>query len=151
VADVFERVRPAPLVDVLPVAADGTAPRLAWARHDAAHYEVGVHATSGTSPFVLTLAETFGPGWQLSGLPPTWSARHGVVDGYANGWRIEGEGAATLHLRHRPTQLGHVAALVSAAAIAAAVLLTLRNRAQNGRDPAPGGTGSRGCGDAHLT
>ena len=149
-ADVFERVRPAPLVDVLPLEADGTAPRLAWARHDAAHYEVGIHSSAG-GPFVLTLAETFGPGWQLSGLPPTWTARHGVVDGYANGWRIEGEGTATLHLRHRPTQLAQIAALVSAAAIAAAVLLALRNRAQNGRDPAPGGTGSRGCGDAHLT
>ncbi|HMG43102.1 MAG TPA: hypothetical protein VK611_17350 [Acidimicrobiales bacterium] len=150
VADVFERVRPAPLVDVLPADADGVPPRLAWARHDAAHYEVDVRA-SGGGPFVLTLADTFGAGWQVSGLPPTWSARHGVVDGYANGWRIEGEGTATLHLRHRPTQLAQIAALVSVAALAAAVLLALRNWAQNGRDPAPGGTGSRGCGDAHLT
>jgi len=124
VADVVERVRPAPLLDAVATEDDGTAPKLAWARHDAGHYEVDVDTAPGGGPFVLRLAETYGAGWAVDGLPPTWSARHGLVAGYANGWQIEGEGIATLHLRHRPTQWSTYAALLSLAALAIAAIAT---------------------------
>jgi hypothetical protein len=139
-ADVYERVRSAPLVDVRAVAADGTAPRLAWARHGAGHYEVRVAtAPREGGSFVLSLAEAYGPGWRVSGLPPSWTARHGVADGYANGWQIEGEGTATLHVRHVPSTVARYAAWVSLAAVGLAALVTLVRHGHSARgadDPA---------------
>jgi hypothetical protein len=138
VADVVERVRSAPLLDAVPADADGTPPRLAWSRHGGGHYEVDVETAPGGGPFVLRLAETFGAGWAVQGLPPTWSSRHGLVAGYANGWRIEGEGNATLHLHHRPTHRSGQAALASVGAIAGAAVLTALRLARAGRgDAAP--------------
>ena len=134
VATVVERVRPAPLLDAVAVEPGATAPTMAWVRRDPAHYEVALDAADGD--FVLTLAETFGPGWQLSGLPRGWTADHGVVDGYANGWRIDGDGSATLRLTHRPSDVARVAALVSAAVLAAVVLFTVAGSARR-RLPVP--------------
>lgn len=128
VATVVERVRPAPLVAAVAGGPDGTAPTVTWARRDPAHYAVTVTAVDGD--FVLTLAETFGPGWQLRGLPPSWSADHGVVDGYANGWQIDGEGWATLQLMHRPSEVARAAALVSAGTVAAVALLSVTRMAR---------------------
>ncbi|HEY8545711.1 MAG TPA: hypothetical protein VIL36_11710 [Acidimicrobiales bacterium] len=145
VADVVERVRTAPLLDAVAAEPDGTPPRIAWARHAAGHYEVDVVAAPGAGPFVLRLAETYGPGWTVEGLPGSWSARHGLVAGYANGWRIEGEGRATLHLRHQPTRWSAWAAYASLAALAVAALVTAApylRRFDDATPAAPPGDGS---------
>ena len=49
----------------------------------------------GADTAVFRLAEAYGAGWSLDGLPEGASARHVVVDGWANGWVVEG-------LRGRP-------------------------------------------------
>jgi hypothetical protein len=139
VADVVERVRPAPLLDAVAAEADGNPPELAWARHDAGHYEVDVDTAPGGGPFVLRLAETYGSGWTVQGLPATWSARHGLIAGYANGWQIEGEGTATLHLRHQPSQWSAYAAYLSLAAVAIAALASLVPVLRRVDDPPDGG------------
>jgi hypothetical protein len=142
VADVYERGRSASLVR-----SDG--PRVRWARPDPGRYTVRVDRADG--PFSLTLAETFGRGWRLDA-PPGWSARHRVVDGYANGWRVDGHGSATLTIRHSPSQtVVWLAALASGATVDLAAGFTLLLQAKRGRGPAPEGARPRGCGNAHLT
>jgi arabinofuranan 3-O-arabinosyltransferase len=63
-------------------------------------YRVAVHGAAGQ--FTLTLADSYASGWTLDGLPAGWSARHIAIDGFANGWLVEGTGDATLTIRYRP-------------------------------------------------
>lgn len=130
VADVYERVRSAPLARAVPVRDGAAIPAVTWQPRDAAHHVVTVDGAAG--PFVLALGEAFGPGWQLTGLPQGWSAHHRMVDGYANGWLIDGTGPARLRITHRPSETARIAAYVSAAAavLLAAVTLALWSRAK---------------------
>jgi len=150
----YERVRSAPLVRTQ-AAGRGIVPRARWVRHDPAHYSVRIEGADGT--FTLALAESFGRGWRLD-VPPDWSARHHLVAGYANGWRVDGHGSATVQLRYGSTARTQIAGAVSVATLATVVALTLLTglyrrlqQAERGRGPAPEGTRPRGCGDAHLT
>jgi arabinofuranan 3-O-arabinosyltransferase len=111
----------------------GPAPALA-STGGGEHYRVVV--TGATGGFVLALAESYASGWRISGLPPGWRARHVTVDGYANGWVIEGSGAAELSLDYAPGRWARGAATVSAATLAAAVLASVLLRAR--RRPSPG-------------
>ncbi len=96
---------------------------------------VRVHGASG--PFLLTLAESYSPGWRVGGLPPGWTATQRRVDGYANGWLVAGRGDATLRVEYRPA-IWAVAAIVTsvvAAAVAVGWLLVgavRRRRARPG-------------------
>jgi arabinofuranan 3-O-arabinosyltransferase len=84
-------------------------------------YRVAVHRAAGR--FTLTLADSYAPGWALDGLPAGWSARHIAVDGFANGWLVEGTGDATLTIRYRPGQWAFAALATSLlAGLAAAVI-----------------------------
>ncbi|WP_018348171.1 hypothetical protein [Longispora albida] len=72
---------------------------------------------------VVALAESYAPGWRLRGLPDGWKARHVLVDGYANGWLVEGRGDAVLTAAYAPGELsGHGAA----ASVATLTILGLR-------------------------
>jgi arabinofuranan 3-O-arabinosyltransferase len=71
---------------------------------------------------LLVLTESYAPGWQLTGLPRTWRARHLVIDGYANGWLVTGRGNAELALEYAPERAAEAANRASALALAAAAL-----------------------------
>ncbi|MFZ4719863.1 MAG: hypothetical protein ACOYMR_10580 [Ilumatobacteraceae bacterium] len=81
-----------PLTD--PVAAEGTV-------------VVGIDdrfvSVRGDGEVLLTFRQAFDDGWQLEGLPAGATATHERVDGWANGWRIDGlDGrAAVLEVRFR--------------------------------------------------
>jgi arabinofuranan 3-O-arabinosyltransferase len=100
----------------------------------ASQYRVAVHGAAGR--FTLAFADSYAPGWALDGLPAGWSARHIVINGFANGWLVEGTGDATLTIRYGPGQWSSAARVVSllygpvalAAAIAVAVLGLARRR-----------------------
>jgi arabinofuranan 3-O-arabinosyltransferase len=118
---VLQPVAPAEIA-VDPEAGDRrAAPALRWSQERPDRYRVAVSASRGG--FTLVLAESSAKGWWLRGLPEDWTARRVTVDGYANGWRIEGAGSADLTLVHAPAALGRIAIAVSAlGAIAAAAL-----------------------------
>lgn len=112
--------------DMAPVA-----PSVRWEEEGPDRFRVQIHRASG--PFLLALAESFAPGWSLRGLPQGWTAEHLEVDGYANGWRVQGRGSASLTLEYRPARPVRFAAAVSlgtalACAVFWAVLAVRRRR-----------------------
>lgn len=116
-----------------------------WRSAGPARYSVGTPASG--APFTLVLTETFDRGWRLSGLPDGASASHVRVDGYANGWYIEGaRGELRLAIEHGPSQLARVALAVSvlavplAAATAVAGVVRRRRTAAPRRPTGPGAT-----------
>ncbi|HYS94879.1 MAG TPA: hypothetical protein VEL30_00120, partial [Candidatus Nitrosopolaris sp.] len=88
-----------------------------------AEYRVVVHGAAGR--FTVVLRDSYAPGWSLDGLPAGWSARHLTVDGYANGWLVEGTGDAVLTARYRPERWASAALTISLVAGAAAVALVI--------------------------
>lgn len=65
-------------------------------------------------PFILVLSESFDSGWRLENLGDGVTVRHVRVDGYANGWEIEGaQGVLNLGLRYSPAAHARLALLVS--------------------------------------
>ncbi|MEI2790486.1 MAG: hypothetical protein V9E93_16635 [Steroidobacteraceae bacterium] len=109
-----------------------------------------VHADAVTDGTVIGLAETYAPGWTLSGLPAGAHATHIVLDGWKNGWTIEGlSGPVDLRVRYAPADLSRRALHVSLVAVPAALLALVagaalrRRRTQrlllaNGEGPGPG-------------
>jgi arabinofuranan 3-O-arabinosyltransferase len=86
-------------VGVSPVA------RLPQVRYErVAPYEFRVHVRDARKPFLLTLSETFAPGWQLKGGDRRVRASHLRVNGYANGWRVPWRGSYDLELTYGPEQ-----------------------------------------------
>jgi hypothetical protein len=88
-----------------------TAPPVSWTRLGAASYQIDVSASS--SPFVVSLAESFAPGWRLMGVPQGRSAQHVVANGYGNGWLIGPGEAFTARLVYAPDRGMHAAGMVS--------------------------------------
>ena len=87
-------------------------------------YEVEVDEADGQ--FVLTLAESYAPGWQVHGLPEGATAEHVMIDGYANGWLIDGHGDLRLDLEYAPGRWARRAQAISlGAAILAFLLVTV--------------------------
>ena len=102
-----------------------SAPKVVWSSTSPSQYTAEVRNIS--SPFVLVLAESFASDWVVDGLPEGWTATHIKVDGYANGWRIEGTGDATLVLRYRPQTIVRFASLGSAGGLLLAAGLLADN------------------------
>jgi arabinofuranan 3-O-arabinosyltransferase len=97
-----------------------------------AEYRVAVNGAAG--PFTVVLADSYAPGWSLDGLPEGWSARHVTVNGYANGWLVEGTGNAVLTAKYRPERLVSTAMMISILAGVVAVALVIAGWAmRNGR------------------
>ncbi|MDH3680979.1 MAG: hypothetical protein OEV40_13645 [Acidimicrobiia bacterium] len=97
------------------------APSVGFDQLSTSSYRVDISNANG--PFVLVLAESFAPGWTIPDLPDGWTAAHVKVDGYANGWRLDGHGDATLTLTYR--EAGLASAANKASLVAAASLLAV--------------------------
>ena len=101
---------------MLAIAAEpGPIPALDWQRESPSEYVVEV--TNASGPFVLVLADSYAPGWDIDGLPDGWNATHVEIDGYANGWRIDGRGDAKLRVRYGPQQVVQYATVASGAGL----------------------------------
>jgi arabinofuranan 3-O-arabinosyltransferase len=103
-------------------------PPVSWTRLGEATYQVDVSAAS--RPFVLSLAESFAPGWRLEGVPQGRSVQHLIANGYANGWLIGPGGAFTARLTYAPDRGMHAAAIVSLFGLLAVPPSILRRRRQ---------------------
>lgn len=124
-------------------AADESAPvpDVDTVRRDPGRYDVGIEGAEGT--FTLVLPESYADGWSLSGLPDGWTAEHIEVDGYANGWRVTGEGDADVHLSFGPGAVMRWGNRISMLTAAGLVLATLAAAATSRRRLADIGNGSR--------
>jgi arabinofuranan 3-O-arabinosyltransferase len=107
------------IVRLSPEMRNPVAPVAVWSSGGAGRYLVRTGAVHDR--VVLTLAESYAAGWQVTGLPPGWTARHIVVDGYANGWILTGRGQASLALDYGPNRYQRVATAVSVLGIALVV------------------------------
>lgn len=85
-----------------------------WSECRAERCDVRVRGVEGD--FVLEVAESWAPGWQLSGLPAGWTAERVPTSGYANGWRITGHGDASLVVVYDPQRIASAAQATSAVA-----------------------------------
>lgn len=104
------------------------APRVG-ARAAGDRYAISVQGA--TAPFVLAMAESYSPGWHLSGLPAGATARHFRVDGYANAWLVTGRGDMLLVATYRPASVARWATIASALGFIALAL----TQARRGRRP----------------
>jgi arabinofuranan 3-O-arabinosyltransferase len=87
------------------------------------------HVAESASPFVLQLAESYAPGWELSGLPASRSAQHIELDGYANGWLVPAGPAFGFEIRYGPDAWYAVTRSLSLFALAIAIgFVALRRR-----------------------
>jgi hypothetical protein len=90
------------------------------------------------APFVIGLAESYAPGWQLHGLPRGVHAEHFVIDGYANAWRLTGSlpsKSFELTAVYQPESYVQLAQRVSVAALVAGALLIGLERVRRKRRP----------------
>lgn len=104
-------------VELTPAFPEPEPPSVSWSRESPARYLIEIRDARG--PFVLVLAESYAPGWTLGGLPVGWKAEHLEVDGYANGWRIDGSGDAALALTYEPAATARAAGWASLLALGA--------------------------------
>lgn len=133
VADVYTVDAPSALVQVRePEGSDlepSALPELSWHRQNPTRYAGRVSGANG--PFLLTLAESFDAGWRLSGVPDGVSASHQRVDGYANGWLVDGAGTFDLTVQYAPARRARWALglswLAGGAAVAASAYGTARS------------------------
>lgn len=91
---------------------------LNWDAASPSRYSVAVSGAAG--PFLVVLAETYDPGWKVVGLPDGATASHRKVDGYANGWLVDGTGDLRFTLEYAPdrvARLGRVLSLLAAVAL----------------------------------
>ena len=135
--------------DGTPVARSTSRPRLTWTRRSPSSYSVEVSRVTG--PVTLILAESHDPGWTLRGLPSGARVEHVEVDGYANGWRIDGADTFRATVDYRPARharLGLTASLLAGAgAVATAISWGVRalaapRRLDPGGAPADGRRGT---------
>ncbi|MCC6433616.1 MAG: hypothetical protein IT196_01155 [Acidimicrobiales bacterium] len=91
-------------------------------------HEVRIRVRVDRPGAVLATTEAFDPGWALHGLPPAVSARHVRLDGYRNGWVIDGTGTFELTIR-----FGSSRAALGLRYAAASMALVLTARALRGR------------------
>ena len=114
--------------------ADGgpSAPPVSWSLLGGSTYQVEVAASS--QPFVLSLGESFAPGWHLDGVPDGRGVQHVVADGYANGWLIDPGPAFTVRISFAPDRTMRAARAVSIGAALAIPFLAIRRR-RRGRRP----------------
>lgn len=91
-----------------------SAPTVEWRKENPTRYPVQV---DGPDPSVLTLAETYAPGWQLQGLPAgAEKPVHLMVQGWANGWTLPA-GATDGSMVYAPARLARYALLLLPVAV----------------------------------
>ncbi|MDP9329034.1 MAG: hypothetical protein M3P11_00045 [Actinomycetota bacterium] len=117
------------------------APQVSWTRLGASTYQVDV--SRADDAFVLSLGESFSPGWVLQGLPEGRGGEHVVADGYANGWMIGPGDPFTTRITFAPDRQMHAAravSLLTALAIPFAIARRRRRgvgRVSDGEDAQP--------------
>lgn len=103
-------------IDSTELPVSGSAPVIAYNAKSPAEYRINVEASS--TPYAIVLADSFSSRWKLSGLPAGLSAKHVMVDGYANGWLIKPHaGALTLTAEYEPAKPVRLIVLLSGLAI----------------------------------
>jgi arabinofuranan 3-O-arabinosyltransferase len=125
--DIELRAAPDEVVVALPnrSTASSRVPDVAWSQDHSGRYQLDVRGAD--QPFVVALNEAYSKGWQVRGVPDGGSAKHVQLDGYRNGWVIDGAGDYRLTLEYAPARAGRVALRVSqvtALALVAAALFT---------------------------
>ncbi len=93
---------------------------------DSGPTSLDVEVTGAEQPFWLVLGESHNAGWQATVVDGPGLGPPALVDGFANGWRVDPAGVGdsfTIHLEWTPQRIVSKALLVSA--IAAAVCLVL--------------------------
>jgi len=113
-------------VTILDLSQINPAPPISWTRLGVATYQFDVSVAS--RPFVLSLAESYAPGWRLEGVPEGRSATHLIANGYANGWLIGPGRAFTARLTYLPDKGMHAAAIMSLLGLLAVPRSLLRRR-----------------------
>jgi arabinofuranan 3-O-arabinosyltransferase len=106
--------------------ARSAAPRVSWTRLGASTYQVDV--SRATEPFVLSLGESFAPGWTLQGMPSGRPGEHVVADGYANGWLIGPGDPFTARITFAPDRAMNAARALSLLTALAMPVAILRRR-----------------------
>jgi hypothetical protein len=90
-------------------AVDGPHPRLDVEEVDEARYLISVK--DARAPFVLTLNQTFDPGWNAR--DPSIEASHAVTNGFANGWLVDRIGSFDIEIAFEPEKFARSARIVS--------------------------------------
>ncbi len=110
-------------------------PDLRVARQDATSAQVEVSDADG--PFWLVLGQSHNAGWRAKvagrDLGPST-----LVDGYANGWLVEGDGDLSIQLEWRPQRVVGLALGLSALSILAALVLVFWPRRRTAGDALDG-------------
>jgi hypothetical protein len=95
-----------------------------WRELSPATYHVDV-AGSSSQPFVVAFLQTCSPGWSLRSLRSTFRVLgHHCIDGFANGWIVEGRGTGQFLLSFG-AQVGVDVGLEAGAMLAVACVLVL--------------------------
>ena len=97
-----------------------SAPDIAWTRTGPSSYEVQVEDVDHS--FVLGLAESFSPRWQLTDMAEGRSSSHIEIDGHSNGWVIERGEAMTVSIEYAPDRTLTLASTASLLSIIALLL-----------------------------
>jgi hypothetical protein len=123
--------QPAPALGVA-VAPVARLPELSYRRVGPTVFRIRVRGAR--TPFLLVVAETFDPGWELraSGRNSA-NAAHFRVDGYANGWRIPWTGSYELTVRYGPERLAQLARRIDLVGVPLGLVALLWSLCRRGR------------------
>jgi hypothetical protein len=109
----------------------GTQPQLTVVSADASRYVVEVE--DARTPFVLTLNQAYDPGWQLHLESSAEEPPHAVVNGFANGWRIDRTGSYEVVIEFAPEDIARGARILSICCVALTVGWLLAQRLRRTR------------------
>ena len=91
-------------------------PTMSFDEISPARYRVKI--TRATSAFVVALSDTWSADWKISGLPKGVRVDHLRIDGYRNGWAIDGRGNLEMLIEYVPARIGQRAIQLSLATAA---------------------------------
>ena len=132
----YRNVRVVSLIDeYLTLISDGTTartpPLMSFSAISPARYRV--HVTAASAPFVLALSDSWSNDWRVTGVPLGVTVDHLLIDGYRNGWAIDGRGDLDLLIEYTPARAGQLAIRVSVASALVATAIGLWARLRRPR------------------
>lgn len=93
------------------------------------NYNVSVKGAS--SPYLLTLNNTFNSNWKLNSEDGDEEYRHITVNGFANGWIIDKKGDYTLNITYQPQKYFYWGWVVTFIFILSSIILIFYKRHEN--------------------